>query len=67
MTIDPATTRGNASAPQVMGMPRRGTKDPGVDSLSKLDTSAEVSERDLTPGERRKAGQLEEPEEDESQ
>jgi hypothetical protein len=38
-------------------MARRGVKDPGDDALAKLDTSAEVDERDLKEGERRKSGQ----------
>lgn len=42
--------------------PKR-VKEPGTDALPTLDTSAEVSERDLKPGQRRKAGQHVEPDE----
>lgn len=38
-------------------MPTKGIKEPGNDSLATFDSSAEVSEADYKPGQRRKAGQ----------
>jgi hypothetical protein len=42
---------------QGAGMPTKGVKAPGDDAIATLNTSAEVSEADLKPGQRRKAGQ----------
>jgi hypothetical protein len=38
-------------------MPEKGVKEAGKDSLSTYDSSAEVSEEDYKPGQRRKSGQ----------
>lgn len=40
-----------------MGGVMLGGKEPGKDSLASMDASAEVSERDLKEGERRRGGQ----------
>lgn len=41
-----------------MGGVEVGSKDPGMDSLSMRDASAEIDERDLTEGERRRSGAM---------
>lgn len=38
-------------------MPAKGVKTPGDDALANLDTAAELDERDLKEGQRRKGGQ----------